>query len=208
MPPLAGLGIGNPVTGVLLAYRAIDTLLEKIVLLLAVIGVWSLAPDRFWGGAPGGTGDAGPGTRPPDPALVLLARVLPPFGIVVAIYTLWEGATAPGGAFQAGTILAAMWILAMWAGLAAAPAIRRPRLRRILVAGPALFVVVGLVGALLAGAFLAYPDGAAKALIVAVEAVLIVSIAAILGLLAAGPSRAPPQGPTGAPPQGPTRGSP
>ena len=48
----AGLDVGNPVTAVLLAYRSLDTLLEKVVLLLALMGVWSLAPDRFWGGAP------------------------------------------------------------------------------------------------------------------------------------------------------------
>ena len=49
---LPELDVGNPVTAVLLAYRALDTLLEKVVLLLALVGVWSLAPDRFWGGAP------------------------------------------------------------------------------------------------------------------------------------------------------------
>ena len=45
--------LGNPVTDVLMAFRAMDTLLEKIVLLLAIVGVWSLAPDRVWGGTPG-----------------------------------------------------------------------------------------------------------------------------------------------------------
>src|SRR6478735_1112784 len=46
----AATGLGNPVTSVLMAYRAMDTMLEKVVLLLALIGVWSLAPDRVWGG--------------------------------------------------------------------------------------------------------------------------------------------------------------
>ena len=49
---LAETGLGNPVTAVLIAYRSFDTMLEKIVLLLAVVGVWSLAPDRFWGARP------------------------------------------------------------------------------------------------------------------------------------------------------------
>ena len=39
-------GVGNPITAVLLSFRAIDTLLEAIVLLFGVVGVWSLAPDR------------------------------------------------------------------------------------------------------------------------------------------------------------------
>ena len=49
----AATGLGNPVTNVLMAFRAMDTLLEKVVLLLALVGVWSLASDRFWGGRPG-----------------------------------------------------------------------------------------------------------------------------------------------------------
>ena len=74
-PPPA---LGNPVTAVLMAYRATDTLLEKVVLVLAVIGVWSLAPDGAWGGRPGTL------YRPiPDGVLPFFARVLPPFGVVV-----------------------------------------------------------------------------------------------------------------------------
>ncbi|MGB6174922.1 MAG: hypothetical protein WBF43_00955, partial [Methylocella sp.] len=46
---LAETGLGNPITAVLIAYRSFDTLLEKVVLVLAVVGVWSLAPDRYWG---------------------------------------------------------------------------------------------------------------------------------------------------------------
>jgi hypothetical protein len=45
--------VGNPITAVLLAFRAMDTLLEAIVLLFALIGVWSLGPDSAWGGRPG-----------------------------------------------------------------------------------------------------------------------------------------------------------
>ena len=52
MASLPESGLGNPVTGVLFVYRALDTLLEKVVLLLALVGVWSLAPDRLWGGVP------------------------------------------------------------------------------------------------------------------------------------------------------------
>ena len=50
LPPT---GMLNPVTGVLLAHRAIDTLLESVVLVLALIGVWSVAADSAWGGQPG-----------------------------------------------------------------------------------------------------------------------------------------------------------
>jgi multisubunit Na+/H+ antiporter MnhB subunit len=43
--------------------------------------------------------------------------LLPPVGIVAGVYILWVGADHPGGGFQGGTILAAMWLLVMMAGL-------------------------------------------------------------------------------------------
>lgn len=179
---LPELDVDNPVTAVLMAYRAFDTLLEKVVLLLALIGVWSLAPDRFWGGAPGLWPSARPGGE-----LTLLARLLPPIGIVVGIYILWVGAVAPGGAFQGGAILAAMWLLIMIAGLQAPPEIGQQWLRLVLVVGPVVFLAVGFTGFALPNGFLSYPAQFTKALIIIIEVVLTLSIAAILGLLVAGP---------------------
>jgi multisubunit Na+/H+ antiporter MnhB subunit len=178
---LPATGLGNPVTGVLLAYRAIDTLLEAVVLLPALLGVWSLAADRDWGGAPRLR------YHRPDGALTLLAQVLPPFGIIVGIYLCWNGADQPGGAFQGGAVLAAMWALILTAGLAEAPPVSRRWLRWLLVAGSAVFLVIGLAGIGFADAFLAYPAGYAKPLILTIELVLTLSIAVALGLLIAGP---------------------
>ena len=174
-------GLGNPVTNVLMAFRAMDTLLEKVVLLLALVGVWSLAPDRFWGGRPGQRHEADP-----RGVLAFLARLLPPLGIVISLYVLWVGADHPGGAFQGGTILAAMWLLAMMAGLTNAPPISRRWLRLMLIAGPAVFLAVGLGGFWLDDAFLAYPAAYAKPLIVAIEIAMTLTISATLGLLMAG----------------------
>ena len=72
--------------------------------------------------------------------LAFLARLLPPVGIVVGIYIFWVGADHPGGAFQGGTILAAMWLLVMTAGLTDAPPVRLRWLRLVLIAGPAVFL--------------------------------------------------------------------
>jgi len=182
MENLAQSGLGNPVAGVLFVYRALDTLLEKVVLILALLGVWSLAPDRVWGGIPGLRVYAQPSST-----LTFLAQLLPPVGIVVAIYMCWVGAKEPGGAFQGGTVLAAMWLLVMIAGLKNVPSISRPWLRLLLVVGPAIFLAIGLAGMVLANAFLDYPSGYAKALIVAIEFSLTLSIGVALGLLAAGP---------------------
>jgi len=182
------VGLGNPVTAVLLAYRSLDTLLEKVVLVLALIGVWALTPDAFWGGAPGSLR-----ARHASGALDLLARVLPPFGILVGIYLVWNGADHPGGTFQGGTVLAAMWLLVMMAGLREPPEIRLQLLRRLVVFGPAVFIAVGFAGIWMSGWFLSYPPDYAKPIIVAVEAALALSIAVILGLLVAGPAAEPPK---------------
>ena len=185
---LAQTGLGNPVTAVLMAYRAIDTLLEVVVLLLALVGIWSLAPDRFWGGRPGLRQH-----EDPNGMLAFLARLLPPLGVLVGIHLFWVGAVAPGGEFQGATVLAAMWLLAMMAGLVDAPPIDRRWLRLAVVAGPAVFLAIGLAGFAVAGAFLAYPPDHAKLLIVIIEMPVTLSIAATLGLLVAGPpERAPP----------------
>ena len=182
MENLSQSGLGNPVAGVLFVFRALDTLLEKVVLILALLGVWSLAPDSVWGGIPGLRLYA-----QSNSTLTFLAQLLPPVGIVVAIYMCWVGAKEPGGAFQGGTVLAAMWLLAMIAGLERVPSISQPWLRLLLVVGPVIFLVIGLAGMVLANAFLAYPPGYAKPLIVAVEVALTLSIGVALGLLAAGP---------------------
>jgi len=183
---IASTGVGNPITAVLMAYRAMDTLLEAIVLLLALIGVWSLAPDRVWGGRPGPRYNADP-----DGILAFIARVVPPIGIIVGMYIFWVGADQPGGKFQGATILAAMWLLTLMAGLTDAPPISRRLLRVLLVAGPMVFIAVGVAGVPLAGAFLAYPEGWAKPMILVIEFALMPSLALTLGLVMAGtPERA------------------
>ncbi|HTB39957.1 MAG TPA: hydrogenase subunit MbhD domain-containing protein [Reyranella sp.] len=182
------LGVGNPITAVLIAYRSFDTMLEKVVLILAVIGVWSLARDRTWGGA------AGPRRiARPEGALAFLAQLLPPLGIVVGIHIVWVGANEPGGAFQGGAILAAMALIVMMARLAEAPEIRARWLRLALIAGPAVFLAIGVAGFALPGSFLAYPAGWAKPLILFIEAFMTLSIAATLPMLVIGPPNHPPR---------------
>ena len=175
-------GVGNPITGVLLAFRALDTLLEAIVLVIGLIGVWSLAPDRFWGGRPGLRHEADP-----DGVLAYFARLLPPLGIVFAVYIFWAGADHPGGKFQSATILAAMWMLVLMAGLADTPRITHRGLRFGIVVGPLAFIGIGVLGLVTAGALLAYPEDWAKPMIVVVEVALLPTLTLILGLLLAGP---------------------
>lgn len=183
---LAATGVGNPITAVLMAFRALDTLLEAVVVLLALLGVWSLSPDGVWGGRPGPRYNADP-----HGVLAFIARVLPPIGVIVGIYIFWVGADHPGGKFQGATIVAAMWLVALVAGLVDTPAIGRRALRAWLVLGPAVFLVIGVIGALRAGAFLAYPESMAKPMILAIEFALMPSLALTLALIMAGPAERP-----------------
>jgi uncharacterized MnhB-related membrane protein len=171
-------GVGNPITGVLLAFRALDTMLEAIVLVIALIGVWSLSPDGVWGGRPGLRHHADP-----DGVLPYLARLLPPLGIVIGIYLFWAGADHPGGKFQSATILAAMWLLVQMAGLGDAPPVASRWVRAGVVVGPLVFVAVGLLGWWTAGVFLGHPHGWAKSMIVAVELALLPTLVLVLALL-------------------------
>jgi multisubunit Na+/H+ antiporter MnhB subunit len=184
MQHLPETGLGNPVTAVLIAYRSFDTMLEKVVLVLAVVGVWSLAADRYWGGAPGEAR-----AERPEPTLAFLAQILAPLGILVGIHIFWVGADEPGGAFQGGAILAAMWIIVMMARLTEAPRTNAFWLRLALVAGPVVFLAAGVAGAIFAGGFFAYPPGFAKPVILFIEAFMVLSIAVTLPMLVAGPPR-------------------
>ena len=188
MQNLAETGLGNPVTAVLIAYRSFDTMLEKVVLVLAVVGVWSLAADRYWGGAPGEARAA-----QPEPTLAFLAQVLAPLGILVGVHIFWVGADEPGGAFQGGAILAAMWMIVMMARLTEAPQTNALWLRLALVAGPLVFLAAGVAGAIFAGGFFAYPPGFAKPAILFIETFMVLSIAVTLPMLVAGPPRRGPR---------------
>jgi multisubunit Na+/H+ antiporter MnhB subunit len=186
---LPATGLGNPVNGVLMAFRAFDTLLEKVVLVLSLVGVWSLAPDLGWRGRPQVLHPFAD-----DGVLTFLARTLPPVGLLFGLHLMWNGADEPGGAFQGATVIAAMWLLVLMAGLGQAPQVRARWLRVAAVAGPATFLAVGIAGIAAAGAFLAYPEAYAKALIVFIELPMMLTVALVLALLVAGPpEEAPPR---------------
>jgi multisubunit Na+/H+ antiporter MnhB subunit len=177
-----GAGLGNPITAVLISYRSFDTMLEKVVLILAVLGVWSVGPNKAWGAAP-----APLGRRNPYGAAVFLAQMLAPVGAVIGVHIFWVGADAPGGAFQGGALLAAMWMIAMMARITEPPRVDARWLRLALVGGPAVFLIAGLAGPFMAGSFFAFPHAFAKPIILFIEAFMLLSIAVALPALVAGP---------------------
>ncbi len=99
MDEMADTGLGNPVTGVLLLFRNLDTLLEMAVLLIALLGARAISPPA----------------RPEEAAVIesgtplvgALLAILVPLSILIATHLLLAGTHEPGGAFQAGAVLAA-----------------------------------------------------------------------------------------------------
>ncbi|MEW6176785.1 hydrogenase subunit MbhD domain-containing protein [Stutzerimonas frequens] len=170
---LAQSGVEHPVTAVLLNFRAWDTLLELAVLLLALLGARQL-------------GTLQPQLSEPWPLLRAWGRTLAPLLVLAGGYVLWRGAASPGGAFQAGALLASGIVLLRLAG--ALPALYWSfwPLRLLVLIGLLLFVGVAAACAWFGDGWLHYPVGWAKPLIVFIEATATLSIAASLSLLVIG----------------------
>jgi multisubunit Na+/H+ antiporter MnhB subunit len=168
---LQSSGVSNPVTAVLLNFRGYDTLLETVVLLLALLGVWSF----------GGT--AVDREAVPGPVLDTLSRLLAPVLILVGAYLLWAGAHAPGGAFQAGAVLGAAGVLLHLAGWRLRTGSTSLPLRLILVIGPGAFVAMAALTVLVDGQLLEYRPDHAATLILVLETFATLSIGATLAAL-------------------------
>lgn len=165
-------GVTNPVTAVLLNFRGYDTLLEMVVLILALLGIWS------FGGLP-----FAHTKRSPSLVLDTLIRLLLPVLLLVAIYLLWVGAYAPGGAFQAGSVLASAGVLLLLSGWHIRQTLARRVLRATLAAGVLVFVAVAIFTLVIGQQLLQYPLKHAGTLIFIIEAIGCVSIGVTLTVL-------------------------
>ena len=169
-------GVEHGVTGVLLNLRSYDTLLEVAVLLVAVLAALAVGH--------AGTAAGSPADGPPAPPLQTVATgVLVPVLVLLAGWLLLAGTSQPGGAFQAGAVVAALLLLLHLA--------RRPVLapsggaaRVLAVVGVLAFVLVAAVGPFTGGAWLQLDLSLARPVIVALETVLALSIGASLTLIA------------------------
>lgn len=140
------LGAANIVTAIVVTYRGLDTLGEVAVLFLAAAGVGLILKRRKSEG--GGEAEH----RLSSEILVTGSSVLIPFIIMFGVYIFLGGHLSPGGGFQGGAVIASALLLAMLAD---------PRYRighRALTMVESLsgagYVVVGLLGIVLAGGFL------------------------------------------------------
>lgn len=163
-------GVRHPVTAVLLNFRGYDTLLEIAVLLLALLGILASRGNGSGTGVFRGS---------PQPVLQSMARVLAPLMVMAAGYLLWAGAHRPGGAFQAGAVLAASGVLLYLARLMPEWTAPGALLRAGLAGGFLTFVGVATL-LLTQGALLQYPPGLAGPLILLIEAALTLSLGLVL----------------------------
>ncbi|MCO6459444.1 MAG: Na(+)/H(+) antiporter subunit B [Pirellulaceae bacterium] len=186
-------GVTNPVTAVLLNFRGYDTLLEICVLMLAAFAVGSFVSERRSAGLGTGRGAAetsGQGHRGvelpiarPGRVLTGLVRLLAPWIILVSGYLLWVGSHAPGGAFQAGALLASLGVLIVLCDHRLLPR-TASWLRRVLLAlGFWVFAGFGLVPLMFGQALLQFSGPAAGWVILGIETACTVSIAMVLLLL-------------------------
>ena len=164
-------GVSNPVTAVLLNFRSYDTLLEMAVLLLALLGVWSPGDVRE-------LNESAPGA-----VLDMLSRLLIPLFILVAGYLLWVGAHSPGGAFQAGSVLAAAGVFMLLTGWRPGSRFAGLPLRFIVVLGLTVFVSVAVIVQLAGWRLLELPPSVAGTLILFIEAAATLSIGITLAAL-------------------------
>jgi len=148
----AELGAANLVTAVVVTYRGLDTLGEVTVLFISAAGV-GLMLRRERKRDKGNNGDARMRHHKPSSEIVETAtELLLPMVILFGIYVFLNGHLSPGGGFQGGAIIASgtMFLLL---------ALPESHISRLLISimeslSGFSYVVVGVLGVILAGGFL------------------------------------------------------
>lgn len=171
---LAQSGVTHPVTAVLLNFRAWDTFLELLVLLLALLGAQqsqrSLPLKAGWS------------------LSLSWSRLLSPLLILLTGYLLWRGAAAPGGAFQAGALLASGLVVLRLNQQLTWLSWQHFWVRFAALAGLVVFMLTGMVSLFFSPSqlWLDWPIAYAGGLILLIETFATLSIAVTLTLLVVG----------------------
>lgn len=175
-------GVAHPVTAVLLNFRAYDTWLEVAVLVLAALGTLALhrSVDLVH------VRPAAPPALVADPVLGWLLRLLVPALVLTAGYLLWLGTGAPGGAFQAGAVMASAGVVLWMGGRPLSGVLRGWLFRSALLAGCLAFLATAAATLATRGQLLDFPPRWASAVILLVETTVTVSIVATLAALFVG----------------------
>jgi multicomponent Na+:H+ antiporter subunit B len=111
---------------------------------------------------------------PTSPVVTTTVRVLSPFVLTFALFTLFHGTSSVGGGFQGGVVAAAVVVtLAFAFGVRTTAAwLSGRRMLALVVSGPLVFAAVALAGVAAGGAFLQFDVlPVAKASVYATEAI-------------------------------------
>jgi len=168
-------GVSHAVTGVLLNFRAYDTWLEVVVLL--VVATVTLGLRRQVLPMPSAGANA---------ITVGLVRRLLPLLLLVAVFVLAIGTSGPGGAFQSGALFAAGGLLLFLAGYPITRLVGGGLLRGLLIAGTVAFLMAGLAGIVVGARALEFAPEVAAASILIIEITVTVSIVVTLVVLLVG----------------------
>jgi multicomponent Na+:H+ antiporter subunit B len=145
------LGTPNVITGILLTFRAFDTLGEVAVLFMvaAVIGM------VLGAGGQGSEGRPAPASKQMQPASEIVqsgAGILFPLIAIFAAYIIMNGHLSAGGGFQGGAVIACGVLLLLLAN--PHHQLDLEFLNITESAAGVLFVLVGIAGLIFAGGFL------------------------------------------------------
>lgn len=150
-------GTPNIVTAVILNYRGLDTSGEVIVIFTALAAVMVVLLPASEARARKSLPEA---PVPLSPVVGLVVRLLAPFMVMFALYVLTHGHSSPGGGFQAGAVLGGVFIassIVLGAERLSKP-LTRPIASWLRIAAPIAFVSMGVLGIVLTGYFLGYPQ--------------------------------------------------
>jgi multicomponent Na+:H+ antiporter subunit B len=140
------LGAPNVITGILLTYRAFDTLGEVAVLFMVAAGVGLLLSGS------GKTDDVSDERAPASELVQNGAEILLPLIFMFAAYIIMNGHLSAGGGFQGGAVIASGVMLLLLAKPATTLAQDFLSFSESLAG--VLFVLVGVAGLVFAGGFL------------------------------------------------------
>ncbi len=167
-------GVENPVTAVLLNFRAYDTWLEMGVILIGLLAVFA---------AGGKMAYRKPGVASQDPLLRQVILFFTPVLFLFGAFLLYIGKTGPGGAFQAGVLWGAIGILLHLGGWPFIALMPRWLGQLLLTVGLGFFLVLGFLFMAAGGALFEYPPAYAGILILIIETLAAISIAAALSAI-------------------------
>jgi multicomponent Na+:H+ antiporter subunit B len=149
------LGAPNVITGILLTYRAFDTLGEVAVLFMVAAGVGLVLTASGKSSNAKSSHAGGKDAEPKTPASEIVqsaTQIMVPLIAIFAAYIIMNGHISAGGGFQGGAVIASAVLLLLLANPSQALNTAFLSITESLTG--VLFVCVGIAGLIFAGGFL------------------------------------------------------